>query len=238
MRVAYLDEAGISNQKHEPTVVMAGVIVHGDRHWKAISLSLQEIAARHVPNPEQRRRLTFHAAELYSGGQFFNRDNWPLEKRLAILEDIVKLIPEHGVQVIAGWRRRDDTPNYYAYSQTEIAYLSGYIECIHSIEQWMNQNAPGEVCAVIAEDGPGIKGKFRRMHDRMLRGGMMYKERYLLPPITKVIDTVHFVEKQQSSLLQLADACAFVIKRNQMNDQHVARFMRYLEPFRPVFSEP
>jgi hypothetical protein len=35
-RNAYVDDAGIANQKHEPIVVVAGVILHVDTQWRPL----------------------------------------------------------------------------------------------------------------------------------------------------------------------------------------------------------
>ena len=36
VRLIYLDEAGISNPAHEPFLVVAGILIHGDKQWKLI----------------------------------------------------------------------------------------------------------------------------------------------------------------------------------------------------------
>jgi hypothetical protein len=56
---------------------------------------------------------------------------------------------------------------------------------------------------------------------------------------TRIVDTVHFAEKSHSSPLQVADACAFAIKRHLMAKPHSDRFYEPLKPrmiMRP--SEP
>lgn len=237
VRIAYLDEAGISNQSHEPIAVVAGVIVHADQQWLTVQKALDDIAAKYIADASKRSDLIFHAAELFSGGKFFNREEWPLEVRLNILEDIVRLVPDYGLQVVAGHRDRNEAQARGRYNRTDIAHLSGFIECLHGIEQWMLNQSLDEVCMVVVEDSSGMKSKYRRIHQKIRRGGKMYRDRYLLPPLTKIIDTVHTAEKNQSTILQLADACAFIIKRGLMGKPHMDRFLRHVQPFRPTFFE-
>jgi len=44
VRVAYLDEAGISKPAEEPYCVVAGILVNADEQWKAVERHLIEIA--------------------------------------------------------------------------------------------------------------------------------------------------------------------------------------------------
>jgi len=44
VRMIYFDAAGLSNPKHEPYIVVAGVIIHGDRQWKPIGDYLAALA--------------------------------------------------------------------------------------------------------------------------------------------------------------------------------------------------
>jgi hypothetical protein len=45
-----------------------------------------------------------------------------------------------------------------------------------------------------------------------------------------IIDTVHFAGKSESAPLQIADACAFVIKRHLMEKEDAATFFGTLRP--------
>ncbi len=47
-------------------------------------------------------------------------------------------------------------------------------------------------------------------------------------PITRIRDTVHFAEKAESPALQIADICAFVIKRYLAGARDGDRFYRIL----------
>ena len=80
MRLVYVDEAGISDKKQEPFLVVAGVIIDTDKQLVALERHLDKIVARHIP-PQHRENFVFHASHLFNGGgKVFTRNNpeWPL----------------------------------------------------------------------------------------------------------------------------------------------------------------
>jgi hypothetical protein len=87
VRLIYLDEAGISNPAQEPFLVVAGIAIHADGHFKAIESHIDDLAKKHLPE-HMHGRVPFHAMELYHGTKNFDRRIWPLEKRLEILNDL------------------------------------------------------------------------------------------------------------------------------------------------------
>ena len=67
VRLVYVDEAGISNPKQEPFLVVAAVIVDGDRQLRGVMRQLDKIVDRHIPQGHQ-TDFVFHATELFNGG--------------------------------------------------------------------------------------------------------------------------------------------------------------------------
>jgi len=79
VRLAYVDEAGISNPTHEPWVVVAAILVNADTQLIHLERSLDKLLMRYIP-PNLRDRLIFHAAELFNGtksgqGKAFERNH-------------------------------------------------------------------------------------------------------------------------------------------------------------------
>src|SRR5262249_3959441 len=90
VRLAYLDEAGISNLSQEPLLVVAGIAVNADGQFKAIEAHLDGLVRKHVPE-ERRDGLVFHAMEIFHGTKQFKREDWSFEKRLEILDDLASI---------------------------------------------------------------------------------------------------------------------------------------------------
>jgi hypothetical protein len=74
----FLDAAGIGNAKHEPVIVIAGVILHADKQWKDVGQYLSDMADALAP-AEHRNGFVFHATELFSVGKRFPRDKYSKE---------------------------------------------------------------------------------------------------------------------------------------------------------------
>jgi len=77
---------------------------------------------------------------------------------------------------------------------------------------------PDEVALIIAEDKPDVRSamrdmlKFAQRPPALLVPFLHDDERPHLP-LSRIVDTVHFAGKLDSSPLQVADLCAFAIMR-------------------------
>jgi hypothetical protein len=91
----------------------------------------------------------------------------------------------------------------------------------------MRTFAKKEVSLLIAEDRPTVKSALRRIHIFLQTAKKEWIEEAggsQWVPLRQVRDTVHFAEKADSRLLQLADVCAFVVKRHLMKKDDVSSF--------------
>lgn len=88
-----------------------------DRAWRSSTNNpyetLEGILVERVPE-DQRARLVFHAAEIYSGnGKDFGKKRfpyWTWDKRAAILADLARLSEQLNLQVTRGMYFRKDAP--------------------------------------------------------------------------------------------------------------------------------
>jgi hypothetical protein len=93
VRLVYVDEAGISDKRQEPFLVVAAAIVDADKQLVALERHLDKIVARYIP-PQHHDNFVFHASHLFNGGgKIFTRNNpdWPLPKRLAIADELAAI---------------------------------------------------------------------------------------------------------------------------------------------------
>ena len=107
--------------------------------------------------------------------------------------------------------------------------------CAVGANEYMNKRGEaGEVALLIAENNNDAR-RLIRSHHNFLRDpamvALLSEETRKNLPLTRLVDTVHFAEKLDSSLLQLADACAYVIKRQLMKASDSDRFYQPLVPF-------
>ena len=107
-------------------------------------------------------------------------------------------------------------------------HMNAFVAAVQGVEYWMTKNAPDEVAMLIAEDTPVIKAVLKNVHqgytNRIYEG---HAEAFNAP---HVIDTVHFAMKHESILLQIADHCAFIIKRHLMGKTDTRELYDLLAP--------
>lgn len=233
MRMAYLDEAGISNPKHEPFVVVAGVLVNADTQWQAVESYLADLADEYAP-PEHRQNFHFHATELFSGGKIFPRDKYDKEHRWKILDEILKIPKKFKLPIAPGWVNRAKLSAKYldedSRQLTLRAQTVAFAVASYAVDFYMQNGkdvANGEVASLVVENNYEVREQLKNFHkfNRNPRNAEMLRTQgYGMMAYKRIIGTPHFEEKGDSSALQIADACAFAIKRHLMKTPESARF--------------
>ena len=151
MRLVYVDEAGISNATQEPWLVVAGVVVHADHALNGVENNLERILQRHIPS-RLRDGFVFHATEIFNGGKTLKREKdnlvgpreWPIERRLAIAEEIMELPRKLKLPIAIGFTERAAFPRAFTLpkdfpesEQTLAAHVATYMNCAMMAEHWM-----------------------------------------------------------------------------------------------------
>jgi hypothetical protein len=231
MRLVYMDESGVSNLKHEPHVVQAGVIVNADKALIRVEKALRDIVERKIPR-EHWDTFVFHATELFNGGgPVFKRDDpkWPIEKRLEIADELAALPAKFELHVALGYAKRDEIPSEIleAGSSNVMAQAVAFAKCAFRVENWMRANAADEVCMLVIEDTDSARSIIRKAQSRWQQQDRIASN---LPiPFRHIKQKPLFEEKTPGSVLQLADFCAYVCKRGLMNDERYDRFGKPME---------
>jgi len=231
MRLVYIDEAGLSNPDQEPFLVVAGVVIHADKNLVAVERALDKVIARHI-RPEHQDGFILHAKELFNGGgRVFTRNEpqpYPLSKRLEIADDITAIVTKFRLPIALGFLERGtfpDDPTYEewrdadAAQRTVISHVVAFMSCTMFVEQWMRKEASNEVCLLVVEDNQQARTAIRENHlyhqdpniAKFLTGRM--RNHF---PFRKIKEEPLFQPKRPSSVLQLADFCAYVGKRMLM----------------------
>jgi hypothetical protein len=109
--------------------------------------------------------------------------------------------------------------------------------CAAAAERYMREYArPEEIATLIAENNEDARYAVKKVH-YLLRGKGLDSARatYLREfagdylPVSKIVDCVHFVSKDEAILLQLADACAFIFRRYLKKNQTPKSFSTRLQ---------
>jgi hypothetical protein len=235
LRYVYVDEAGTSAR--EPVSVVVGIIIDADRHWQAAHDRVQELIEDFVP-AERRKDFIFHAKPIWGDDKI--RANWPFEDRMQLLHGMMRVPRELDLAFSMGVVRRD--PNRFdgfpdkgarlleRVSISQFEHCLAFGLCLQEADRYIRTYAaPRELGTVVAEDVPEI-AKFLRLaipihrdnpqllSDAQIRPTAAERETGVIDQnrefrITKLVDTVHFVEKKNAPLLQIADAIAFGMRR-------------------------
>lgn len=246
VRFVFLDEGGIS--KHEPWVVVAGVIVHGDRQVIPLEEYLAELIEWHIPE-EHREGFIFHAKDLWSGiGPIFkDREKWPLHKRLNILDDLVRIPRRLQIPIV-----------FYAFEKARIAFEGlekepsvhevsvamhgmAFTGCTLRTEQQMREIWPNEIAQLVAEDNDQARAIIKRSHE-IIRNPLWLRqnnfEGFDVLPLKRIRGAVQFASKSESGPLQLADTYAFFIRGHLSGHKMAYPFYRKLRKWMMILPRP
>jgi len=233
VRLLYLDEAG--SDFKAPFGCVAGVLVHGDGHWPEIDRRIAELIVKYVPPPDQ-DGFVFHATDVYHGSGYFDRrkPEWDRsEKRHPILCDLAKIIEDLALPIVIGAYERGRfglgllSPETTPRGKNDLIQSVGVADCLVWADRWLAEYAPDQLATVVHEDKQESKQAIKqivrtlRSPTEMAASGLdeATLKKFNLP-LRRIIDTVHFAEKQDARPLQLADLCAFTWAR-LLKQQHV-----------------
>lgn len=235
MRIAYLDEAGISNPQHEPYLVVAGVILHADEHWKPLEEHFRALARRYLPDIDQ---PVFHAKDIFHGSGPFDRKVWSRERREHLLAELCEIPGKFQLPVVTGFHHRQrhaeaikkQAPDLSKSQVTLLTHADTFVKTALAIEGWMQRATQNESVMLIAEDNPAAKKALKSIHagytnrfQKLGKDGKTFHSSH-------IVETIHFAAKPDSMPLQIADACAFVIKRHMMDRDDIAEHFDLLRP--------
>jgi hypothetical protein len=238
LRVVYLDIAGLANPNQEPFTVVAGVIINPDKQWISINKYLSDIADEYVGRTRP-FDFYFHATELFHGTKNFPRNKYDKETRFKILDRLVEIPRLFDSPIVWGHADRRLFAKGAAHCPPpHISPLAAASSVAYSIsasatEHWMKEIADSdEVAMLVMENDDQCKKLVKRTHrlmsDEKLRPFLEQRAHDLI--LHRLMYPVHFEEKTDSSALQIADVCAFSLKRYLMKAPEFERFYGPLEP--------
>ncbi|HEX5312292.1 DUF3800 domain-containing protein [Aquabacterium sp.] len=229
MRYIFVDEAGTS--AHEPVTVVVGIIADADQHVRAAENLVSEIL-QGVPL-QHRKQFTFHATRVFGDKRY--QSDWLFNDRLHLLESMMSVPRRIGMAITlsARWRNAVDHTELaepLRLSQSQFEHVMAFGECLAIADRNIRRHAhPNEVASVVAEDIPEMR-RFLKIVPKMYRENPFHcrPEHLRETPqdkeagystqrgelrIARIRNSVHFVEKSEDPLVQVADACAYGFRR-------------------------
>jgi Protein of unknown function (DUF3800) len=244
LRTIYLDETGIS--ANDKIALVAGVIINEDEQWKSVEAAVSDLIDKYVPE-EHRDGFSFHAKDLYHcSGKVFDHKKfgYPRERAREALKELLSIPRRFRLPISIGYVSKpamEISPEFMPRDAASFFHGYAYFMCVMSAEIYMvDRCGPKDLARLVAENNTDTHKVIKEAH-KVLRGKADHSsvkgitdqlesmKAYL--PIRRIVDTVHFVEKDDAILLQLADACAFLFrfwaerKSGQYIDEYFEAFL-------------
>jgi len=224
VRFVYLDESGIS--VNEPVTVVGGVIINADLQYMAVKQRVGELIDKYVPL-EDRLGFVFHAKDLFHGsGKIFDKRKYPRDMSREALKVLLGIPAEFQLPIVCGHIRKRSTAGMTKQEQRgepSKNQAMAFSLCALAAEKYMRHIAdPSEVASLTVENNDETRQAVKLMH-------LLLSGRHFSPvagdlvsviidfangyvPIRRIVDIVLFAEKDHAFLLQLADACALMLR--------------------------
>lgn len=218
VRMAFLDESGVGSIRKDTHVVIGGVIVNADMQIPALQAYLRDMLGAMVPKGEKRPDH-LHAKDIYWGTGEFPKDKWSEVLRFAILDELASIPKQFDLPVVWGAKCRqqfvNDHPGLKQGEELVSSYSIAAMVALIQIERYMRSETTDEVASVFFENNNQIakraKQSFRFL--RKAEAASMGSVAGVQLPLRKIFDTPSYQDKNDASILQLADFCAFARKR-------------------------
>jgi hypothetical protein len=239
VRHAYLDEAGISENGEEPVVVVAAALTDPDRHWHEIANYYDTLAdgwlqGRYFAQTDG--HFVFHAKDVWHGAGEWGRNRFSLQDRMAIFKQLAQAPDLLAIPICIGVVEKSQLPrefrNITDSKLRKSLYLgSAFVMAMQSIDDWMERHCPGRVCMMTAEDTDSTKAAIRATVRNVQTDGQGYSHEYQVEFRSRsIVDTPNFAPKNLSPIMQMADHCAFIVRRAFTDCQHIGQYMDMIRP--------
>lgn len=219
VKFAYLDEAGIGG---EEWTIVAGVMIEPDLQWLGLKGYLADIAKSHLL-PEDQEDCVFHAKDIWHGAKRFSRDKYSLSARKALLMDLASIPRLQGLPVFGGVVNNVEyaagNPGKSKKDLAVEAHCMAYANCVCLIDTFMKRHCDdAELVTLVLENNAQARSSIRQsqryLQSLALKEHLGDHPMVSFLPVEKVVDVPHFVEKDDSPILQVADVVSFILSRH------------------------
>jgi len=244
VRYVFIDEAGTSQK--EPVSVVAGIIIHADKHCLRADEAVNDVLDL-IPDYIREKCPVFHAKRIWGDKKL--RENWSLDERKSLLCSMMSIPRELELSLAVGaCRRTTQLPEELLKSRNislvQAHHGIAFQECVARADSFINKYARyNEVATVISEDVPESKHLLKHLARWLLKtgyvipkedvrlvhadgGSLLDIDEFRTRKVSRIRMPIHFVEKHDEPLLQIADACAFAFRRFLSKQDHGSDFLK------------
>lgn len=232
MKLVYLDESGTGSVEQNPILVVAGVVIDADRQLLEVENRLRELADQYVL-PEQRRGFVIHMRELANGGKReingYRPNSWP-----SLADAMCEVIRDFHMPVVARAIPRARLAAAFPKGNYEkdlrYATTLGAQNCAIDVDESLVQACGSTEVGVLVFESNGQFDRHVLEGVNYLRFGFGSPDNPESRSVKRVRLSPLFESKAHAPALQLADFCAYVVRRFLANERNVERWFRRLDP--------
>jgi hypothetical protein len=227
VRSIYLDEAGISRFSEEPVLSVAGVILHTDTQWRPLHEYFKDLVNHFIPE-EFREGHAFHTFQIWHRSGIYDKKRFGIDTT-ALLHAICDAIPKFQLPVVWGTMRKsyaraaleEDREVVSEKSLLNTAFMCAFSDAVFRADLWMKQYGGEELANLVMENNDQLR-KFAKATFKHMKSGFLDELVKATPDfgfptehvrLNRIIDAPSFMEKDDAPPLQLADFCAYMVKR-------------------------
>lgn len=242
VRQVFMDESGIS--AHEPIAVVAGIVIDADRDLNRVEQYLESLVNEFVPK-EHRSGFVFRATKLFHKSSVIPPEKshdalkailmMPALFQLTVVFGYVRKMPPPELPPLSG-RKLEKVKRDRASQRERLYHAMAFSECAVGVESFMQRNVdPEEVTELIAENNTNTQTAVKQAYNAMKGRNLSAEEEAILTfinlvhphgylPLRKIKHVPLFAKKDEVSSLQIADACAMVVRRSLEDRQDIYPF--------------
>ncbi len=217
MYLTYFDDTGGTGQNYaDPQQPVQGLfsVSIDETKWRKVEHDCHNVVAKHFPERIEEflktDKFELHAAAIYQGTGEFRKV--PLDKRLAILNDIVSIIVNHELPILGVYAEKRNASSIIGHyhgsgldNLDDILFTALYAELDSVIELGSRSRH-----TMLIGDYDSMKPhRADYLQSRALRNMAEMNT-----PSTPVLESVYFVESHRSFGVQLADTVAYLLRRH------------------------
>jgi hypothetical protein len=189
------------------------------------------------------RPFIFHAKDVWHGTGFFPREEaagpingWSRPRRLKVLEALSKNPEKFSLNVVwaavdrRGFLESHDAKGLQKKELEGLAHAHAYFHTIRKIDNWMIENAASEYTTIYAEDRREVRSYLDLVHTMCVDRSVDENAPTTAFSSTHIAEPVAFVAKHRSPILQVADHCAFIIKRKLQGCKDIGPYYENIRP--------
>jgi len=228
MYLVYLGESGITGTSlkdpNQPHHVQAGLLVH-ENQWVSMNGEFNALYRRHfgAPPGEDGTPTELRAADLHQGRGFFT--SWPRLKRAELVQDCLNILVRREIPLIVAFinkwefaqaRARGDSPNALLWQSPAEPTINRFLFALHMYLDELNMSTMTheqmtETSAWPIKDYALMVADAAKSVEPRFMADFLNSEPDI--PAPAVLENFCFVASEHSVCTQLADLCAYIVRR-------------------------